>query len=91
MLPSQSLSPHVLLLSDGKSLQYSESCVVGFVVVMFLSLLFSEKHCNMASIVIRFSNAFISSNNRLQKVLCGGFVLSLESLATLLVHLLNIF
>ena len=84
----QSLSPHVLLLSDGKSLQYSESCVVGFVVV---SLLFSEKHCNMASIVIRFSNAFISSNNRLQKVLCGGFVLSLESLATLLVHLLNIF
>ena len=58
---------------------------------MFLSLLFSEKHCNMASIVMRFSNAFISSNNRLQKVLCGGFVLSLESLATLLVHLLKIF
>ena len=58
---------------------------------MFLSLLFSEKHCNMASIVIRSSNAFISSNNRLKKVLCGGFVLSLESLATLLVHLLKMF
>ena len=58
---------------------------------MFLSLLFSEKHCNMVSIVIRSSNAFISSNNRLQKVLCGGFVLSLESLATLLIDLLKNF
>ena len=64
--------------------------MVGFVVIIFLSLLISEKHCNMASIVIRSSNAFISSSNR-QKVLCGGFVLSLESLATLLVHLLKIF
>ena len=58
---------------------------------MFLSLLFSEKHCNMASIVISSSNAFISSNNRLQKVLCVGFVLSLGSLATLLVDLLKKF
>ena len=41
--------------------------------------------------MIRSSSAFISSNNRLQKVLCGGFVLSLESLATLLVHLLKNF
>ena len=31
--------------------------MVGFVVIIFLSLLFSEKHCNMASIVIRSSNA----------------------------------
>ena len=45
----------------------------------------------MAGIVIRSSSAFISSNNRLQKVLCGGFVLSFESLATLLVPLLKIF
>ena len=58
---------------------------------MFLSLLICEKHFNMAGIVIRSASAFISSNNRLQKVLCGGFVLSLESLATLLVHLLKIF
>ena len=58
---------------------------------MFLSLLFGEKHFNMAGIVIRSSSAFISSNNRLQKVLCGGFVLSLESLANLLVHLLKNF
>ena len=50
---------------------------------MFLSLLFSEKHCNVAGIVIRSTSAFMSSNNRLQKVLRGGFVLSLESLATL--------
>ena len=64
--------------------------MVGFVVIIFLSLLISEKHSNMASIVIRSSNAFISSSNR-QKVLCGGFVLSLESLATLLVHSLKIF
>ena len=38
--------------------------LVFVVVVMFLSLLFSEKHCNMASVVIRSSNAFISSNNQ---------------------------
>ena len=43
---------------------------------MFLSLLFGEKHFNMAGIVIRSSSAFISSNNRL---------------ATLLVPLLKIF
>lgn len=59
---------------------------------MFLSRLFSEKPCNMADIVIRSTNAFTSSNRRLQKVLRNGFtVLSLGPLATLLVDQLKKF
>ena len=57
---------------------------------MFLSPLLSEKHCNMASIVIRSSNALSRPIiDFKQKVLCGGFVLLLGSLATLLVDLLK--